>query len=109
MERILHLHWDQLVLALLTMPDPNPRHLESLQAGQTLLDRIRSEDFSGDYLWNLTNEVFRAAFVLISDTATDAATEHTQCLVDDEKWSSWLQDVDRCASVCDPSIGEAFL
>ncbi|MCY0876306.1 MAG: hypothetical protein OWT28_08565 [Firmicutes bacterium] len=109
MERILHLHWDQLVLALLTMPDPDPTHLESLEAGKNLLEHLRSQEFTNDYLWNLSTDAFRAAWRLLSDEEEDAATVQTQFQLDEDTWSEFLADVSRLPARCDPNIGEEFL
>jgi hypothetical protein len=109
MERILHLHWDQLVLALLTMPDPDPTHLASLEAGKNLLEHLRSQEFTNDYLWNLSTDAFRAAWRLLSDEEEDAATIQTQFQLDEDTWSEFLADVSRLPARCDPNIGEEFL
>jgi hypothetical protein len=109
MERLLHLHWDRLVQALRAMPDPDPTYLEFLQAGKTLLEHVRSQEFTNDDLWNLSTDAFRAAWRLLSDEEEDAATVQTQFQADEEAWSEFLADVSRLPSRCDPSLGEEFL
>lgn len=109
MDRILHVHWDQFVNGLKKCPD-DPNQLTNYQAAQDLLIRIENQDFDGEYLWNLTDDVIGAAWRLLSnDDVCDPALEYAQFTVDEDRWPDLLHQLYRLKAMCDPSLSEVFL